>query len=119
MSIRHYGDLETAADGTRMVVRVLGLRVGTSDGWFHWNGWAVVAPNFEPDEDALEKIFADLVIAPDLEGKAQTKLGLVADFYTGSIALIEMPKDKGDTTTDPHVLAEAQVSGLNAGPTRS
>jgi hypothetical protein len=105
MSIKLYGQLES--DGARLVVRVLGHKVGTADGWFHWDGWAIVAANFTPD-DGLAKFFPDIVVAPALSEGA-TVLGLMVDFYSGQIALIEMPA-KTQMTNDPRVIAEAHIA---------
>ncbi len=105
MSVRLYGQLES--DGSRLVVRVLGHRVGTADGWFHWQGWTIVAPGFKPDE-GLDRFFPGLLVV-DQTSAGQGVLGLMIDYYTGQIALVEMPA-KDRINQEPHVIAEAHIA---------
>ena len=86
------GDLETAEGSERMVVRVLGHRVGTSDGWIHHDGWCVVSPDFIP-EPAIEK-FLKFPFSED-----RKNLALVTDFYSGQLTLLSNVI-KGGTPND-------------------
>jgi hypothetical protein len=103
MGVRLYGQLER--DGERLVVRVLGHRVGTADGWFHWNGWTVIMPGFKVGE-GLSKFFVDQTMVE--AAKAVATLGLMVDYYSGQIALIEMPA-KDQMSEDPRVIASAHI----------
>lgn len=85
-TINQLGELESASEG-RMVVRILGYKVGTSEGWFHHDGWAVVCPNYAPDE-GIKRFLPD-------EVPNETGIGLILDLYSGEIVLIR----HGDGTT--------------------
>jgi hypothetical protein len=74
-AIRGLGMLDTASDGERMIVRVLGRQVGTSNGWTHVDGWCLMTPNFEPD-DGFEALGMAVPAEP-------VHLALMIDFYTG------------------------------------
>jgi len=74
-----FGNLEDAPDN-RMVVRILGHRVGTSDGWFHGGGHTVVLPEFKM-EPGFRKF------APDVDDVAD-HTALMIDYYAGFLALI-------------------------------
>lgn len=69
-----FGELEDAPND-KMVVRVLGYKIGISDGWFHWNGLAVVFPVFKPSISFLEEKMPKSV-KPE-------QVHLAIDFYSG------------------------------------
>lgn len=106
MSVRLYGQLES--DGERLVARVLGHKVGTADGWFHWQGHTIVYPGFTPDE-GFTKFFPELLVGERWGVTAPSVLGLMIDYYSGQIALIEMAA-KDQIQHVPRVIAQARIS---------
>ena len=79
ISIELFGNIEDAPDD-KMVVRILGHRVGTSDGWFYLGGHSILMPEFKM-EPGLHKF------APDVTSVAE-HTGLLIDYYAGLIALV-------------------------------
>jgi hypothetical protein len=81
------GALEDADDDERMVVRVLGRRLGTSHGWVHMGGWCVMAPEFKPETSDY-----------GVDGfKDHKHLALVIDYYTGHMLLLSDVESDGPT----------------------
>lgn len=76
------GQFERAQDAQgheRIVVRLVGKRYGTASGWMHWTNWAVITPNFVPDQWFVDGVPNKL---PD------KNLALVIDFYVGEWLLV-------------------------------
>jgi hypothetical protein len=88
--LQSFGSIEEAPGGVdRMVIRLVGRRVGTAGGWIHLNGWCVIAPEFLPEE-GIEHIFKEPV-------QTTEHLGLLIDFYSGEIALVRhTPRETGE-----------------------
>jgi len=74
-----FGELEDAPED-RMVVRAIGHVLGTSAGWFHYEGLSVMFPEFRTTHPKLLKLIAD--IRPE-------RVCLGIDFYTGEGKVIE------------------------------
>lgn len=81
-----------------MVVRAVGHVLGTSEGWLHWSGMAVIFPVFRSEHPKL---------APLLVGIAGKKIALGIDFYTGEVKIIEAAHDMV-----PHVHHALQLQEL-------
>jgi hypothetical protein len=94
-----FGELEDAPnDDERMVVRALGYVLGTSDGWFHYRGLAVIFAVFQTQHAKLVPLVAN--IPPE-----KTCLGI--DFYTGEVKIIE-----GGPSDEPKVHHSLQLQDL-------
>jgi len=81
------GALEDGPTEDSMVVRALGYRLGIADGWFHWDGLAVVFPHFKPEIDILKNAMPVGVDEKDIH--------LAVDFYSGEALIIT----RSDTDT--------------------
>ena len=74
-----FGELEDAPED-RMVVRAIGHVLGTSAGWFHYDGLSVIFPVFRTTHPKL------VGLIPDIQ---PTRVCLGIDFYTGEVKIIE------------------------------
>ncbi len=81
------GALEDGPTEDTMVVRALGYRLGVADGWFHWDGLAVVFPHFKPEIDVLKNAMPVEIPEEDIH--------LLVDFYSGEALIIS--KHEADT----------------------
>lgn len=92
-----FGELEDAPED-RLVVRAAGHVLGTSEGWLHWSGMAVIFPAFRTEHPKL----VDLV-----SGIPAKKIALGIDFYTGEVKIIEAAQN-----TTPKVHHALQLQDL-------
>jgi hypothetical protein len=75
-----FGELEDAP-GDRMVVRAIGFVLGTSAGWFHYDGLAVIFPEFQTTHPKLAGLITDIA--------SVRRRCLAIDFYTGEVKIID------------------------------
>lgn len=99
------GTLEDAPDD-RMVVRVLGINLGTCDGWMHGGGHTVVMPSFAPNDT-----FA--TVAPDIEVPPNT--ALIVDYYIGLLALVQHAPAGSNEPVSREAMWTARISSKLGG----
>jgi hypothetical protein len=90
ISMEMFGNLEDGPTDDRMIVRILGHRVGSAGGWFYCSGHCIMMPEFEMEPGLLK-------FAPDLKSVPKNT-GLMIDYYAGLLALIpHSAKGSGET----------------------
>ena len=97
-----FGILEDGEhDKNLLSVRLLGHKIGESDGWFHWDGLCVVFPNFLPSNPILKHFMLNLT---------SKNIHLIIDFYDGNGALLTKSGDD-----EPVIHKKFNISDLNLG----
>jgi hypothetical protein len=87
-----FGGLEDdERDPDRMVVRILGQRIGTCLGWMHFDGHAIIMPQFKREPGLL--FFMKDQDLPE-------KTAVVVDYYAGLLAICEEPTKQIQTLHD-------------------
>ena len=111
MDLERFGHLETVPED-RMVARVLGVNVGTCDGWWHVDGHCIIMPGFIAAYDKLNNI-ANWTAAEGLDFSKLTTdqlktIALLVDYYSGEIAVMAGVRP-GGPLTETSILAQGQL----------
>ena len=96
--IEMMGHLEDdPTEAGRMIVRVLGKRLGTAAVWLHFGGWCIVAMDFKPEDKRF---------ACDGEHK---DVALLVDLYSGEMAMVAGASTVDNDTTNWVLLCKHQL----------
>jgi len=103
ITMNMFGDLEEVGDEEgRMVVRILGHRIGTSLGWLHVGGHTVIMPEFKREPGLLH-------FMPDRDIPNQA--GVIVDYYAGLMGIIEEPTQKVHELSDLKLVWSTKLAG--------
>jgi hypothetical protein len=98
-------DFEGNAD--RLVVTVLGKRLGHAAAWLHYTDWTVVTPGFEPEQG----FYDELALTPEAL-RDHGGLALVIDFYHGVLLVVHgVYQDQDERGLAPVVLVHYNIKG--------